>query len=56
MQRCFQQLFIQGGWKNLSIKELLAGRLAMHGCDVKYIIYNKLFPVNQQPHQKFIHL
>lgn len=48
MQRCFQQLSMQGGWKNSSIKELLAGKLAMHGCDVKFI-HNKLFLSTTSP-------
>lgn len=42
MQRCFQQLFMQCGWKNSFRKKLLVGKLAMHGCDVKFI-HNKLF-------------
>ena len=55
MQRCFQQLFMQCGWKNSSLKKLLVEKLAMHGCDVKSI-HNKLFPVNQQSCHKLIHL
>ena len=55
MQRCFQQLFMQCGWKNSSLKKLLVEKLAMHGYDVKSI-HNKLFPVNQQSCHKLIHL